>query len=158
PAAAEPSLAIELSDREGSEHSDEEGHHGGPDDDPVIRTYDIFMTSELAKQLYLFQYPVRSVNKPYIKAHNTCPIEARMKPNSGLLEMDVPIPTGANFDEEKGKIWGEVLRKAKVVSGGGLAGKAFNSRGGKRRKVKEDSDDEEDPDIMYMDLNEAIKK
>ncbi|KAI5795534.1 Sin-like protein conserved region-domain-containing protein [Geopyxis carbonaria] len=147
---------VEISDD--SDHSEDEDAGYESENDPVVRSYDVYMTSELAQYLYLFQYPVRSGSKPYTKINNSCPVGARFKPKSGLVELDVPVNVAVNFDEEKGRVWGEVLRKAKAANEGGLAGKANFQRGGKRRKMKDDDEEEEEEDSMYQDFGEAVKK
>ncbi|KAI5818598.1 DNA-directed RNA polymerase III subunit Rpc5, partial [Pyronema omphalodes] len=135
---------------------------GGYDseDDPIVKEYDIYMTSELASSLYLFQYPVRAANKPYTKAQHSCPVDARLKSKAGLIEIDVPVNTAQNFDQEKGKIWGDALHQQVKAKEGGIAGKAAmgSKTGGKRRKVKDESDSEEETDTMLMDFQEALKK
>lgn len=151
--ADQPAEESEVSD---DDHDAYSGYD--TDDDPVIRTYDVFTTSELAENLYVFQYPVRSAQKPYRKQENCCPIEARLKPKCKVVEIDVPVNVHLNYDEQKGRNWGEVLRKAKQAEGG-IAGKAtVGAKGGKRRKVKEDDEEEEEPDINYMDFEDAVKK
>jgi DNA-directed RNA polymerase-3 subunit RPC5 len=148
---------IDISDESG--HSDVDDIDYESDDDPVVREYDVFMTSELAQSLYLFQYPVRSNTKPYTKAQNACPVDARWKTKAGLVEVDVPVNVGLNFDQEKGRVWGDVLRKSQQAKENGLPGKAMGARaGGKRRKVKGDDDEEDEQDIMFVDFNEALKK
>ncbi|KAH0607573.1 uncharacterized protein H6S33_002607 [Morchella sextelata] len=133
------------------------------DDDPVVCSYNIQITSPVAPDLYVFQYPVRSRQKPYTKAESSCPVEARFKPRSGLVEVDVPVNVHVNYDEEKGKTWGDVLRKA----GREAAGKALPGVGGaaganKRRKVEEEEEDEEgaeeEVDVGAMDFAEALKR
>jgi DNA-directed RNA polymerase-3 subunit RPC5 len=164
PAAAPPKpakeptvLDVDVSDESG--HSDVDDVDYESDEDPVVREYDVFMTSELAQNLYLFQYPVRSNTKPYTKAQNACPVDARWKTKAGLVEVDVPVNVGLNFDQEKGRIWGDVLRKSQQAKESGLPGKAMGARaGGKRRKVKGDDDEEEEQDIMFVDFQEALKK
>lgn len=158
-APAPPRLTHIQSDSSGSSGDDEDDDYES-DDDPVVREYDVFMTSELAQHLHLFQYPVRSRAKPYTSAASSCPVDARFKPKAGLVEVDVPVNIAVNFDKEKGKVWGDVLRKSQQAKESGLAGKAMGAgRTGKRRKVKdEDSDEEEEQDIMFVDFEEAVKK
>ena len=149
------------SDDESEDDDDLDGYES--EDDPIVREYDVYMTSELAQSLYLFQYPVRSGMKPYTKAQNSCPVDARLKPKSGLVEVDVPVNVAVNYDEEKGRVWGDVLRKAKQAQEGALTGKgAVGAKGAgtKKRRVKNESDDdeEEEQDVMLMEFNEAVKK
>ncbi|KAA8901432.1 Sin-like protein conserved region-domain-containing protein [Sphaerosporella brunnea] len=150
-------LDADVSDESG--HSDADDLDYESDEDPVVREYDVFMTSELAQSLYLFQYPVRTSQKPYTRAQNACPVDARWKTKAGLVEVDVPVNTGLNFDQEKGRVWGDVLRKSQQAKESGLPGKAMGARaGGKRRKIKGEDDDEEEEDIMIVDFQEAVKK
>lgn len=174
PDAAKPvvvgsGLTINVSDDDSSEEGDED--HGATrdryasgddeDDDPVVCSYDIHITDSQAPDLYIFQYPVRSRNKPYTKAENACPLEARLKPKSGLVEVDVPVNVHVNYDEEKGRAWGDVLRKAAKEAGRNqLAGSAGGVAGNKRRKVArgdDDEEEEEEPDVMRMEFADAIK-
>ncbi|PWW76544.1 hypothetical protein C7212DRAFT_19771, partial [Tuber magnatum] len=138
------------------------------DEDPVVQTYDIQITTSQLRDLYIFQYPVRPREQPYTKARNACPVEARFKPKSGLVEVDIPVNVHVNYDEEKGRVWGDAMRKAekeagKAQSGGGRGGSTSSGVGGKRRKTLRGEDDEEEEegeggeDLMYMDLAAAVK-
>lgn len=70
------------------------------EDDEVIREVPVFMSQQLAKYLYLFQYPVRTI--PFTPA--TGPIAARIKPVSQLIELDLPLDTRSSmYSEERGK-------------------------------------------------------
>ncbi|KAG4302232.1 hypothetical protein PCANB_001600 [Pneumocystis canis] len=72
------------------------------EDDPVIKTYNIYTTSYLNDYLYLFQYPIRSSIQPYIEESFSKPLELRIKPKSGFVELDVPICTKKYYNEERG--------------------------------------------------------
>ncbi|EOD48254.1 putative dna-directed rna polymerase iii complex subunit rpc37 protein [Neofusicoccum parvum UCRNP2] len=82
------------------------------DDDPVTAEYDVFITPELEEQIYLLQYPNRGRDQPYNERYNSKPVEVRMKPNTGFIEVDVPMNVHANYDKRKGVKWGEAMRKA----------------------------------------------
>ncbi|KAG5439357.1 hypothetical protein PCK2_000806, partial [Pneumocystis canis] len=69
---------------------------------PVIKTYNIYTTSYLNDYLYLFQYPIRPSIQPYIEESFSKPLELRIKPKSGLVEVDVPIYTKKYYNEERG--------------------------------------------------------
>ena len=58
-------------------------------DDPVVTTYDIFISDQLKEHLYLLQYPIRSSEEQYYD--QDVPYTARMKPKEGTLEVDVPL-------------------------------------------------------------------
>jgi len=152
------------------------GEETTTDEDPVVQTYDIHITTSQLRDLYIFQYPVRSREQPYTKARNACPVEARFKPKSGLVEVDIPVNVQVNYDEEKGRVWGDVMRKAEKEAGkaqnrgeggggsrGGGGGVA-SVAGGKRRRVsrgggegEEEEGEGEEEDLMYMDLAAAVK-
>ncbi|KAF2458906.1 Sin-like protein conserved region-domain-containing protein [Lineolata rhizophorae] len=125
------------------------------DDDPVIATYDVFITPPPAPpstsfpstdenaagsgatpapetrppaaadnnhQIYLFQYPNRPRDQPYKHSNGSAPLELRLKPCSGFVELDVPIDTAAHFDRRRAVVWGEALRCAAGGGGGGGGG------------------------------------
>ncbi|KAG0129594.1 hypothetical protein HOY82DRAFT_487990 [Tuber indicum] len=151
-----------------NEDDDTSGGEDTTDEDPVVQTYDIQITTSQLRDLYIFQYPVRPREQPYTKARNACPIEARFKPKSGLVEVDIPVNVQVNYDEEKGRVWGDVMRKAekeagKVQGGGGRSGRIGSvGGGGKKRKILRGEDDEgeeeeEEEDLMYMELAAAVK-
>jgi hypothetical protein len=76
-----------------------------------------------------------------------------------MVEVDVPVNVHVNYDEEKGRAWGDVLKRAAAKD----AVKAAPVAGGKRRKVNSgggggsDEEHEEEEDLMYMDFGEAVK-
>ena len=133
--------------------------------DPVIKTYDIYFTTALTPHLHLFQYPVRSSSLPYSHMTGDSPTSARMKPQSGVVELDIPINTRRNYDQEKGRRWGEALRKARLEREARISGSSGTSRvgvGGKRRKIAsydndydDDEEEEEDDDIIHVSFEEA---
>jgi RPC5 protein len=67
--------------------SDEEEY----DDDPVVRTYDVFVSNQLDDHIYLLQYPIRNPDEQY--SDESAPLQVRMKPKEGAIELDVPIDT-----------------------------------------------------------------
>ena len=133
--------------------------------DPVIKTYDIYLTTALTPHLHLFQYPVRSSTLPYSHMTGACPTNARMKPQSGVVELDIPINTVRNYDQEKGRRWGEALRKARLEREARISGSSSTGRvgvGGKRRKIAsynndydDDDDGEDEDDIIHASFEEA---
>ncbi|RPB17961.1 hypothetical protein L211DRAFT_871945 [Terfezia boudieri ATCC MYA-4762] len=128
-----------------------------PDSDPVITSYDIHLTTALAPYLHLFQYPVRSSNLPYSRLTSTCPASARIKPNAGAIELDVPINTMRNYDQEKGRQWGDALRKARLARDARISGISSSTTGaGKRRRTAADPNDSDpEDDMVYASFAEA---
>jgi DNA-directed RNA polymerase III subunit RPC5 len=58
-------------------------------DDPVVKSYDVFMSNQLRDHIYLLQYPIRNPDEEYYD--ESAPYSARIKPNEGSFEIDVPI-------------------------------------------------------------------
>src|SRR5579859_2093158 len=59
------------------------------EDDPVLKTYDVFISDQLKDHIYLVQYPIRNPQEQY--SDDSAPFEARIKPREGTLELDVPL-------------------------------------------------------------------
>lgn len=76
--------------------SDEEEYNN----DPVIKTYDVFFSNQLMDQIYLLQYPIRNPDEQYLD--DCAPLLARIKPNEGSLELDVPIDA-QNYSSFRGE-------------------------------------------------------
>ncbi|KAF2708766.1 hypothetical protein K504DRAFT_482274 [Pleomassaria siparia CBS 279.74] len=102
--------------------------HMGSEDDPVVSEYDVFITPELEHQLYVLQYINRPPDLPFTKATQSQPSEIRIKPQSGFLEVDVPINIRSNYNKPQGVRWGEALRKTK-----GFGQKAYGTAAGFER-------------------------
>jgi len=111
-------------------------------DDRTVASWDVFMTPEIQEKLLLLQYPERSRTQPYNDANHQKPLELRIKPKTGMVEVDVPVNIHANYDREKGVQWGEAVRKSRVLKGGGSYGLA----GGLGIGANPKKDDEEDED------------
>lgn len=79
-------------------------------DDPVIQEFPIVFNSQLPsmENVFLFQYPTRSSTYPYVNESNSGILEARIKPQSGMVEVDVPVETNQFYDEEKTEKWQKV--------------------------------------------------
>ncbi|PGH07027.1 sulfite reductase (NADPH) hemoprotein beta-component [Blastomyces parvus] len=101
-----------------------------PTADPVIASYDIYITDSQIRR-FLFQYPDRQATQPYNAATQQKPTELRIKPRTGLVEVDIPINTHINYDEKKGLRYGNALKKSSVIAEGGSMGMAggFNTGG-----------------------------
>ncbi|CAK42531.1 uncharacterized protein An15g05780 [Aspergillus niger] len=81
-----------------------------PSDDPVIASYDICLTdSEISR--YVLQYLDRPAGSSYDDRHGQKPTSFRLKPKTGLVEVDVPINTRVNYDVSKGLRYGDALKK-----------------------------------------------
>lgn len=92
------------------------------EDDPVIASYDIYITNpqrttdSKPPKLFVLQYPShRPSSKPYNTAHFQHPTSFRIKPKSGLFELDVPIPTSNNYNTLLGTQLGRAMQESKVA-------------------------------------------
>lgn len=104
---------MELSEVEEEANGEDSGAEDEDDDDPIIKTYDIYGTKRLAEHLHLLQYPIRPPNRPYHDAER--PIGAQIKPRCGHLEIEIPIPDSAYYDHQRGTEWtDEALRKQTI--------------------------------------------
>lgn len=98
------------------------------DDDPIISSYDVYIKPQWDdnRQLYILQFPNRSSTEDYSSTNASLPLELRIKPRSGLVELDVPLDAWTNYDRSKGALWGESLRKSTALKSntgtGGLGG------------------------------------
>lgn len=88
-------------------------------DDPVTAEYDVYLTPSQVEQIYLLQYHNRPREQPYNQRHGSRPVDLRMKPLSGHLELDVNLNTNLNFNKYQALKWGDALETAKVVQNPG---------------------------------------
>ncbi|PGH18459.1 hypothetical protein AJ79_00529 [Helicocarpus griseus UAMH5409] len=100
------------------------------EDDPITASYDIYITPSQIRR-FLLQYPDRQTIYPYNAASYQQPTELRLKPRTGLVEVDIPVNTQVNYDEKKGLRYGNALKKSRVIAEGGSMGFAggFNAGG-----------------------------
>ncbi|KAF2803147.1 uncharacterized protein BDZ99DRAFT_468486 [Mytilinidion resinicola] len=144
--------------------------------DPVIAEYDVFLTPDLEEETYLLQYLNRAKEQPYNERHDMCPLELRMKQESGFIEVDVPVNVHMNFNRLNGVKWGESLRKAKedgqtafgvtagferpqvrtglarggLARGGARGGGTARGRTATAEPAKEKKDDDEDEELKEL--------
>lgn len=108
------------------------------EDDPVIASYDVFLTDSDVSR-YVFQYIDRPQELPYNASRGQKPTVLRMKPETGLVEVEVPINTRKGYDTSKGLQYGEALKKSRSArensfglaggfSAGNMAGNPVSSR------------------------------
>lgn len=115
---------------EGGSQTDEEdedvsAYEEDEDDDPVIAEYEVFVADELQDHLVvLIQYPNQEANESYTaKVHNK-PLELRLKPQTGLVEVDVQMDVMNNFDKRKALTYGKALKQSELLKSGGSHGLA----------------------------------
>ncbi|RAL14984.1 uncharacterized protein BO97DRAFT_404001 [Aspergillus homomorphus CBS 101889] len=110
------------------------------DADPIIASYNVYLTdSEISR--YVLQYLDRPTGYSYDDRHGQKPTAFRLKPQTGLVEVDVPINTRVNYDVSKGLRYGDAMKKSQRAREGGAYGMAGGfstggSGGGASGKVK----------------------
>lgn len=128
------------------------------DDDPVIGTYNILLKPTLSahRNIMVLEYP----NKSDGKKHPRAPLELRMKPTTGMVELDYPLDYNNSYDRAKGLNWGTNLHKsieAKKGGSHGLAGGFGVGAPPPRARAGRAAGDDEILD-MGMDWSEALRR
>src|SRR5690349_13839935 len=63
------------------------------EDDPIEASYDVYIKPQWqdGRKLYVLQFPNRPSREDYSSTNASLPIELRLKPKAGLVELDVPL-------------------------------------------------------------------
>lgn len=96
------------------------------EDDPVIASYDVVIASSPARNassdissssgLYILQYPShRPSSKPYNTSRSQKPSNLRLKSNTGIVELDIPIMTSDNYNLPLGNHFGKALHDSLIA-------------------------------------------
>lgn len=94
------------------------------DSDPVVASYDVFAKPGISdgRSIYVLQFPNRDAKQKYSENSQSQPLAMRIKPDVGMVEIDVPMMAWNNYDRGKGLKWGDAIRKSNVSRGGGSHG------------------------------------
>ena len=87
--------------------------------------YDVYFAPQSADSFYLLRFANRAPDQPLMRAVDGQPSGVRIKHETGHLEFDIPMRTDQDYDRRQGVIWGESMRRVKVlgqVSYGASAG------------------------------------
>ena len=95
----------------------------------LVGEYDIYL-NQPEKRLMLLQYPNRDIGQPYSDRIGLKPLELRIKPKCGLVEVDIPMILHSNFDKDKGIQYGQAMRNSRILQEGGSYGLAGGLRAG----------------------------
>ena len=100
----------------------------GFDDDPVEKEWAVCMNpGSHNRHTVVLRYPHRNSGNPYLDRNSQQPLEIRIKPKSGLVEVDIPLPVHQKtYDRHRGIQYGEAMGKNGVIQSGG----SFGVRGG----------------------------
>ncbi|KAG9295950.1 hypothetical protein G9A89_011802 [Geosiphon pyriformis] len=85
-------------------------------DPDVIQIMPVFITGELSRKVNLLQFPVRPNKHPYVNDEQS--VNARLKPKSRRLEIDIPINTNRayyNLERARELALGTNEKKAKTI-------------------------------------------
>lgn len=85
----------------------------------VVEKYRLFINKPSGKRTMLLQYPNREIGQEYRASTGQKPLEIRIKPKCGLVEVDIPIHLHYNYDKVKGIEYGEAMRKSRLMQQGG---------------------------------------
>jgi len=135
------------------------------DSDPIKASYDVYIKPHISsdRQIYILQFPNRDSKQHYSAANHSQPLELRIKPEAGMLELDVPIDAWRNYDREKGVRWGEAMRRSNMSKGGGSHGLPGGfgiggSQPSSRSRGRGEGDDEVNQEAILEDYAGAIQR
>lgn len=124
------------------------------EDDPITASYQVFINPALpyGRRLLVLQQPNRTDDAP-----RPPPTELRLKANTGMVEVDMPLDNSVAYDREKGLKWGRTLQASMLAKNGGSHGLAGGfgvggvQRTGGRKKAETEDDD-------MLDWTEAVRQ
>lgn len=131
------------------------------DDDPITASYPVFLNPALplGRRLLVLQHPNRTDESGGGRAP---PSELRLKAESGMVEVDMPLDYNEAYDRDKGLRWGRTLQTSMAAKNGGshgLAGGfgfgAVQQRGGAAAGGRKRSEVEAED---LIDWNEAVRQ
>lgn len=123
PDMIDPALSSNSSQTMAPAHaSHSAAHDDDDDDDPVVGTYNVLLKPTLSahRKIMILEHP----NKSDGKKHARAPLELRMKPATGMVELDYPLDYNSSYDRAKGLNWGTNLHKSTEAKKGGSHGLA----------------------------------
>jgi DNA-directed RNA polymerase-3 subunit RPC5 len=136
-----------------------------PDPDPIKASYDVYIKPGISgdRQVYVLQFPNRHAKQHYSQENDSKPFDLRIKPESGMVEVDVPIDVYRNYDRQKGVTWGDAAKKSSLAKGGGshgmpggfgIGGAQPNARGRGRAEAEDDTNEER----LLEDFDGAVQR
>ncbi|EGX95356.1 sulfite reductase beta subunit [Cordyceps militaris CM01] len=132
------------------------------DDDPITASYPVFLNPALplGRRLLVLQHPNRTDDH----GARAPPSELRLKAESGMVEVDMPLDYNEAYDRDKGLRWGRTLQTSMAAKNGGSHGLAGGfgfgavqqrgagaGAGGARKRNEVDAED-------LIDWNEAVRQ
>lgn len=126
----------------------------------VVAEYDMYINNP-GKRLMLLQYPNRDPGQSYSDRMGQKPLELRIKPKSGLVEVDIPLSVHSHFDKQKSIQFGQAMRKSRTLQDGGsyglYGGLKPGGGGSGRGRSRTDDQELEDPsqETLMKDFEDA---
>ncbi|KAL8953151.1 MAG: hypothetical protein Q9222_000972 [Ikaeria aurantiellina] len=93
--------------------------------EPDMAKYKMVYNQRPGSRALLLRFPNRGPDKPYCSRLNQKPLELRIKPKNGFVEVDIPINIHDHWDLGKAIEYQQAMRKSTVLQHGqsyGLAG------------------------------------
>ena len=103
---------------------------------PILKQYRLFINPTKMRTM-LVQYPNRELGQEYREANGQKPLELRIKPKCGVVEVDIPLNIHVNFDKAKGIEYGQAMRNSRHLQQGGSYGLAGGLGVGPRLSAKD---------------------
>ncbi|KAL2888810.1 DNA-directed RNA polymerase III complex subunit Rpc37 [Ceratocystis lukuohia] len=94
------------------------------DDDPIVSTFDVFINPALPPNQQLLVLQQLNRRGPDARPFEAPPHEMRIKGNTGMVEVDLPLNTMDGYDRDRGMQYGKVLSESMAAKGGGSHGLA----------------------------------
>ena len=134
-------------------YSDHPNHNGTAIDEVHIKSmmegshklgkleakYRLFINKPIGKRAMLMQYPNRRIDQEYRATCGNKPLEIRIKPKCGLVEVDIPVNIYQNYDKGKGVEYGEAVRKSRLLQEGSSYSLGGGLGIGPQPKLRDDS-------------------
>lgn len=128
------------------------------EDDPIVTSYPVFLTVPLPSTRRVLVLEHTSQKPEHLDTRPFTPLEVRLKPRSGMVEVDNPMETLSAYDREKGLNWGLKLSASTAAKSGGSHGLPGGfGVGAPPPRPKRRPEGELDEDLS-MDWNTAVAR
>ncbi|KAL8730693.1 MAG: hypothetical protein Q9166_003885 [cf. Caloplaca sp. 2 TL-2023] len=108
---------------------------------PDMAKYTMVYNQEPDTRALLLRFPNRRPDQPYSALFGQKPLEIRIKPKHGHVEIDIPVPIDHHWDVKKAIEYQHAMQKSTVLQKGGSYGLAGGLGGGAQPASKKKSSD-----------------
>ncbi|KAL9005147.1 MAG: hypothetical protein Q9188_002061 [Gyalolechia gomerana] len=117
--------------------------------DPDMANYKMVYMVDPSSRILLLRFPGRSADQPFCTRNGNKPLELRIKPKHGHVEIDIPIDIhSANWDKVKAIKYQHAMRKSSTLQQGSsydmAGGFGVNDEPAPTKKSKESKESKED--------------